>query len=186
MLLDLDSRLGLVSLKLLWETEDLLGMGIYASLEVAERTRHTAEEWGLGDRMFFQVGDVRDLNLKTGYFDMVISDGILQSADRPGNLLGEIGRVSKPGAAILLGQAARPSRLRLSGALDSLSGFPDALRPWRERSLRSGFTRAELETLVQSAGLERTRIVLDDDRLYVERPGRDDPASWVTERERYR
>ena len=186
MLLDLDSRLGLVAMRILWEAEDLLAIGIYSSLEVAERARLTAEAWGLGDRMFFQVGDARDLGLKTGYFDMVISDGILQKAERPREMLAEVARIAKPGAAVLLGHMARPMRLGLGGEFSADAGYPEALRPWRERLVHSGFTRVELEDLVRSAGLERAKVLGWEDRLFVERPGTDDPTSWVSERERYR
>jgi SAM-dependent methyltransferase len=186
MLLDLNSRLGLVAMKILWQQEDLLGMGVYRSLDVAERARHTAEEWGLGDRMFFQVGEPKDLNLKTGYFDLVVSDGTLHTTGSPADLLREVVRISKPGGAILLGQAARPTRFRMRAALSrGRAVVPESLKSWREATLRSGFTRSELERLVDLAGMERTRVVAEGERLFLERSGIDDPASWVTEREKY-
>lgn len=186
MVLDLDSRLGLVAMKILWRREDLLAIGVYRSLEVAERARETAAAWGLGERMFFQVGEAADLRFKTGYFDLIVSDSALETASGPRRLLEEIGRVAKPSGAILLSQMARPSRLRMRGTiLQELGTCPEALRARREASVRSGFTRSELRSLASATGLDRVRIVGEDRRLFLERSGADDPSSWVSERERY-
>lgn len=186
MVLDLDSRLGLVAMKILWRREDLLAIGVYRSLEVAERARETAAAWGLGERMFFQVGEAADLRFKTGYFDLIVSDGALEAASDPRKLLEEIGRVIKPSGAILLSQMARPSRLRMRGAIvQELGACPEALRPRREASVRSGFTRSELRSLASTTGLGRVRVVGEGRRLFLERSGEDDPASWVSEREKY-
>jgi SAM-dependent methyltransferase len=186
MVLDLDSRLGLVSMKLLWREEGLLCMGVYGSLDVAERVRHTAGEWGLGKRMFFQVGDPMDLRFKAEYFDIVVSDGALHTTGNPRRLLGEIARVAKPAGAILLAQTARPARLRMRKVLsEGTADCPDTLRSWQDARVRSGYTRAELADLVRAAGLERTRVVEDRGFLFIERPGANDPSSWVSEREKY-
>jgi SAM-dependent methyltransferase len=186
MVLDLDSRLGLVTMKILWRREDLLAIGVYRSLEVAERARETAAAWGLGERMFFQVGEAVDLRFKTGYFDLVLSDGALERASDPRMLLEEIGRVAKPSGAILLSQMARPSRLRMRGTIvQELAACPEALRARREASVRSGFTRSELRSLASTTRLDRVRVVGEGRRLFLERSGTDDPSSWVSEREKY-
>jgi len=186
MVLDLDSPLGLVALKILWNEEGLLGMGVYRSLEMAERARETAEDWGLGQRMFFQVGDARGLRFKTGYFDMVISDGVLHTAPNPLDLLKEVERVTKPGGAILIGQRRRPSRFGLRRTVRAEApAYPESIRNRLETTLRSGYTRRELMDLVRASGLDRARIVREGQRLFIERPGSNDPASWVSERERY-
>lgn len=186
MILDLNSRMELVAMKLLWRTEGFLSIGVYGSLEVAERARQTAEEWDLGDRMFFQVGDAADLKFKTAYFDMIVSDGGLQATRSPLDLMKEIARVVKPGGAILLAQAARPSRFRMNRAVaEETRDYPAALSPRIRDALRSGYTRSELQDLITASGLDRARVVGDGDRLFVERHGSNDPSSWVTERERY-
>ena len=157
-----------------------------AALEVAERARETAEDWGLGQRMFFQVGQPRDLRFKTGYFDMVVSDGALHRIADPLSLLKEVRRVTKPSGAILIGQQRRPARLTLSGKVSAEARrYPAALRNRIEATLRSGYTARELRDLVVAAGLERTQVVADGERIFIERPGVNDPSSWVSERERY-
>jgi SAM-dependent methyltransferase len=187
MVLDLNSPLGLVAMKILWHEEGLLAIGVYRSLEVAERARQTAEEWELGQRMFFQVGEPAELKFKAGYFDMVVSDGALHTTERPAELLKEIHRVTKPGGGILLSQMARPNRLRIRGVLSARNRVcPTALARWEEERVRAGYTRPELASLVREAGLDRTHVVASGSRLFIERPGANDPSSWVSERERYR
>lgn len=186
MVLDLDSRLGLVAMKILWRREDLLAIGVYRSLEVAERARETAAAWGLGERMFFQVGEAAELRFKTSYFDLVVSDSALETASDPRVLLEEIGRVAKPSGAILLSHMARPSRFRMRGAiLQELAACPECLHARREASLRSGFTPSELRSLTSATGLDRVRVVNEGRHLFLERRGADDPSSWVSEREKY-
>lgn len=186
MMLDLDSRLGLVPLKVLWHEEGLLAMGVYGSLDVAERARETAESWGLGERMFFQVGDPRDLKFKTGYFDIVISDSALETASRPLELLREVSRVTKPGGGILLAQHPRPTRFSMGRRLSAgRRRYPAVLSERFESTLRAGYIVSELEELVAMAGLERTGIVAEGEQLFIERRGSNDPTSWVSERERY-
>jgi len=186
MVLDLDSPLGLVALKILWKEEGFLSIGVYRSLDMAERARQTAEVWDLGDRMFFQVGEPSGLRFKTGYFDLVVSDGALHYAQHPEELLAEIGRVTKPSGAILLGQRARPGRLRMAGVLSGGGRFcQGALGRRFEATVRAGYTRSELAECVAAAGLDRARVVADGERLFIERRGADDPSSWVVEREKY-
>ena len=186
MVLDLNSQLGLVALKILWHEEGLLSMGVYRALDVSERARETAEDWGLGKRMFFQVGEPSDLKFKTGYFDMVVSDGTLHTSANPLKLLEEINRVTKPAGAILLAQRNRPARLRMRRAISAGRAlYPDALKPRVNMALRAGYTLSELVELVSDSGLERTSVVSDGDRLFIERRGANDPSSWVSERERY-
>lgn len=186
MMLDLDSRLGLVAMKILWHEDGFLSIGVYGSLEMAERARATAEAWGLGERMFFQVGHAQNLKFKARYFDMVVSEGGLQTSPDPLGLLREIARVVKPGGAILLAQTARPPRFRTRRVLAELGrSGPEALFRRQEAALRTGYTRSELQGLIAEAGLERARVIGEGERLFIERRGSNDPSSWVAEREKY-
>src|SRR5439155_20757156 len=90
MILDVGTRVGLVVLKMLWQNENFFAIGMDMSGLLIERARETAQAWELGERAFFQVGDARKMRLKTGYFDLVISDSTLHVFDDPLSVLREI------------------------------------------------------------------------------------------------
>ena len=187
MILDLGSRLGLAPMKILWEEENFLAIGVYRTLEMAESARQTAEAWNLGERMFFQVGEPGQMRFKTAYFDLVVSDGALHRFEDPPAVLDEIGRVAKPSGAILVRDLRRPGRLRMSRHMAAhRARYPEGLRDRFEAGVRAGFTPDEMVALVEASGLERARVLADETHVLVERRGADDPGSWVAERERYR
>ena len=99
MILDVGARVGLIPLKILWQNENFYSIGMDRSAMMIDRARETATVWGLGDRAFFQVGDARKMRLKTGYFDLVISDSTLHAFDDTLSVLREIHRVLKPKGA---------------------------------------------------------------------------------------
>lgn len=196
MILDINSNLGLVPMKILWKREDFLAMGVYRTRTMADRTRETALEWGLEERMFFQVGEPSRFRFKDGYFDMVISDGVLHQWADPTPLLREIRRITKPRGAILLRDLIRPPRLVISRHIRvHEEHYPRSLRETYGRSVRSGFTTDEFLAFASlldqtgddqdTAAREPTTVLADDTHVVLERPGSNDPESWVTERERY-
>src|SRR5262250_2307523 len=93
MILDVGTRVGLISLKMLWQNENFYAIGLDQSGAMIDRARETADAWGLGERAFFQVGDARKMRLKTAYFDLVVSDSTLHTFDNPLSVLREINRV---------------------------------------------------------------------------------------------
>jgi SAM-dependent methyltransferase len=186
MVLDVNSRLGLVTMKLLWKKDDLLAIGAYRTKEMADRTRDTAMEWDLGERMFFQVGEPSRFRFKDGYFDLVISDGVLNQWADPVAVLGEIGRITKPTGAILIRDFLRPNRLQIASHIRKHGAqYPESIRYAHARSVRAGFTPEEFLELSQALGVEGTRVLADTTHVVIERRGIDDPESWVVERERY-
>lgn len=187
MLLDVGSRLALIPMKILWHEEGLLSIGVYDSEIMAERGRATAADWGLTDRMFFQVGQPGQMRFKTHYFDMVVSDGGLHRAEDPLHLLKELGRIVKPGGAMLLRELARPARFQLGRRLRGEHASPHRgpLRQRFEEAVRAGFTPQELADLAERAGLTRAHVVREGIHVLLERKGSDDPDSWVTQREKY-
>src|SRR5215467_328629 len=79
MILDVGTRVGLIPLKILWQSESFYAIGMDRSSTMIDRARETASAWNLGDRAFFQVGDARKMRLKTEYFDLVVSDATLHA-----------------------------------------------------------------------------------------------------------
>src|SRR4051812_29804654 len=58
-ILDVGTRVGLIALKLLWQNENLISIGLDRSGPMIEQARATAESWEVGSRAVFQVGDPR-------------------------------------------------------------------------------------------------------------------------------
>ncbi len=186
MIFDLGSRLGLIALKILWNHEDFVALGLHRTAAMADRARDVTLDWELGERMFLQVGEPHEMRFKTGYFDMVVCDRSLHRFDNPVEILREINRITKPSGAILIRVLARPSRLSIESnirkhALD----YPESLRGRFEAEVRAGFTVTELRSMVEATELKRTRVVAEQSMVLVERRGVTDFASWVTERDKY-
>jgi len=186
MVLDVGSRFGLVAMKLLWDEEDFLCMGVYRTLQMAEHAREIAEDWSLGERMFFQVGDPTQMKFKTAYFDMVVSDGALHDFPNPLATLREIHRVTKPTGSILVRELRRPNRFSMSRHVARYgANYRERLRNRFEAGVRAGFTPIEFGAFAETIGIQRARIVAEEAHVILERPGANDPASWVREREKY-
>jgi len=187
MILDVGARVGLIPLKILWQNENFYSIGMDRSAMMIDRARETATVWGLGDRAFFQVGDARKMRLKTGYFDLVISDSTLHAFDDTLSVLREIHRVLKPKGALLIRDLERPSRFQMSRKIEEHAArYGGRMRAHIETAMRSAFTRAEIENLVRASGLERVSIQEPDEHHFViERKGESDPNSWIKAREQY-
>jgi len=187
-LLDVGTRAGLIALKIVWNNENLVAMGLDSSGPLVDRARETAAAWELQERAVFQVGDARRMRFKSSYFDLVVSDCSLHRFDDAAEVLREIGRVLKPKGALLIRDYRRPSRLKMIGRIQGLTGrLGDAMRSHVEDALQAAYTAEEMQRAIQEAGLSGTRLDdSDSDYLYIERRGETDPGSWVTAREQYR
>ena len=188
MVLDVGTRAGLIALKILWQNENLYSIGVDSSATMIERARETATAWGLGERAFFQVGDARQMRLKSGYFDLVVSDGVLHRFSDPISVLSEIGRVLKPKGALLIRDYRRPNRFKMSRTIEAEARkFGNRMRPQIEAALRGAFTLAELKRSVAQSALKGASVIeLDENHIGIERQGVTDPNSWVSAREQYR
>jgi len=187
-LLDAGTRVGLIALKIVWQNENLVAMGLDTSGPLVERARETATAWELNERAVFQVGDPRRMRLKSGYFDLVVSDCSLHRFDDAVAVLREIGRVLKPKGAVLIRDYRRPSRLKMISRIQQQTErLGDALRDHVEAALQSAYTVEEIREIVRESGLSGTQIDdSDPDYIVIERRGETDPGSWVTTREQYR
>jgi ubiquinone/menaquinone biosynthesis C-methylase UbiE len=187
MILDVGTRVGLIPLKILWQNENFYAIGMDTSTAMIDRARATAAAWDLGDRAFFQVGDARKMRLKTGYFDLVISDSSLHVFDDPVSVLGEINRVLKPKGGLLIRDFQRPSRFKMHKEIVAHSTrYGARLRRHVETAMRAAFTRTELHDMIRLSGLERVQISEYETYLLIHRTGESDPNSWIKAREQYR
>ena len=186
MILDVGTRVGLIPLKILWQNESFYAIGMDRSSTMIDRARETASAWKLEDRAFFQVGDARKMRLKTAYFDLVISDSTLHVFNDPLSVLKEINRVLKPKGGLLIRDLRRPSRFQMRSTIDAHAvRYGQQMRRHIETAFRASFTRSEIESLIQSSGLERVRLVEDGLHYVIERTGESDPNSWIKAREQY-
>ncbi len=187
MILDVGTRVGLITLKVLWQNENFYAIGMDGSAAMIDRARETAAAWNLDQRAFFQVGDARKMRLKTGYFDLVISDSTLHVFDDPLSVLKEIDRVLKPKGGLLIRDLQRPSRFQMQRKIEEQTQrHGERMRPHVETALRAAFTRDEIDALITAAGLERVRLAdMDEDHFIIERTGESDPNSWIKAREQY-
>jgi ubiquinone/menaquinone biosynthesis C-methylase UbiE len=186
MILDVGTRVGLIPLKILWQNESFYAIGMDRSSTMIDRARETASAWKLDERAFFQVGDARKMRLKTGYFDLVISDSTLHVFNDPQSVLKEINRVLKPKGGLLIRDLRRPSRFQMGRTIDAHAArYGQQMRQHIETAFRAAFTRSEIESLVQSSGLDRVQLVEDDLHYVIERTGESDPNSWIKAREQY-
>jgi len=188
MVLDVGTRVGLIPLKILWQNENFFSIGVDSSTAMVERARETATAWGLEDRSFFQLGDARIMRLKSGYFDLVVSDCVLHRFTDPVSVLVEIARVLKPKGALLIRDYRRPNRFTMSRQIDALSGLLGSrMKPQIDSALRAAYTSAELEQMLRDSAISEARVVeLDEYHIGIERRGMTDPNSWVSVREQYR
>lgn len=110
-------------------------------------------------RVEFSVADGNRLALPGASFDLVMSNSVLHHLAQPQLLLAEVARLAKPGAAILLRDLRRPSRLI----------FPWHVR-WHGRnysgtmyqlfcaSVRSAYTLPEMKSLLAESPLGGAQV----------------------------
>ncbi|HKW87326.1 MAG TPA: class I SAM-dependent methyltransferase [Candidatus Acidoferrales bacterium] len=113
----------------------------------------------LSRRVEFSVANGNRLNFPGATFDLVMCNSVLHHLADPQRLLAEVARLAKPGAAILLRDLRRPSRL----------AFPVHIR-WHGRnysgtmyqlfcaSVRSAYTLQEMESLLLASPIRGARV----------------------------
>jgi ubiquinone/menaquinone biosynthesis C-methylase UbiE len=128
-------------------------IGVDRSLTMIHRATYAPHS------VFFLAGDACSLPFGDSSFDLVLCNSVLHHIGDPTQLFAEIRRVAKSGAAILLRDLRRPSRL----------GFPLHVR-WYGRhyeglmyklyrdSVRAAYTPDELLAMLNAAGISRARL----------------------------
>jgi ubiquinone/menaquinone biosynthesis C-methylase UbiE len=107
----------------------------------------------------FLAGDAGAMPFLDGSFDLVLCNSVLHHIADPARLFAEIRRVAKRGAAMLVRDLRRPSRI----------GFPFHVR-WYGRhyqglmyklycdSVRAAYTGEELSGMLEKAGISGARL----------------------------
>jgi ubiquinone/menaquinone biosynthesis C-methylase UbiE len=136
-----------------------------------DRTRQRAAEAHLGERIVTSVGDIHDLDLPDGVFDLILVIGIMEWLKDPDKPLREISRVLRPGGRAIL---SVDNKWALRNILDPLSTPPLApMKRWVGKFLSSyelrrksgprpreySYSISRFDRLVANAGLEKVEGV---------------------------
>lgn len=105
--LDLASGPGFISRQIASELgADGSVQGIDLNEKLLEVAQAVAEDWNGGDgdraKLTFAQGNIYDLDLPDGHFDLVYARFVFQHLDRPLNAMAQILRVLKPGGRLLI------------------------------------------------------------------------------------
>ena len=174
--LDIGCGPGQIVLKLARKLKLWKFVGVDRSANMITQARANLASVGeAAGRVEFLEDNGNHLAFADASFDFVICNSVLHHLDDPRNLLGEMARVAKPKAAILLRDLRRPGRLayalhvrwhgrRYSGTMYELY----------KHSVRAAYTVPELQALLRSSPLVGARIFTHHStHLGFERPRED-------------
>ncbi len=110
--------------------------------------------------------DAKDMSYPDSYFDMVISNSIIHHLPDPLPFLREVKRVLKPNGAVFLRDLLRPEEEAMRDHLVEMyaADCNSHQKQLFSDSLQAAFTLAEVEMMVETAGLEGLRIYESSDR----------------------
>jgi ubiquinone/menaquinone biosynthesis C-methylase UbiE len=162
--LDVGTGTGYVALEI---ARYLKGHGRVVGLDLSEAMLSLAAEnaltRGLQAVVEWKLGDASVMPFSDGEFDAVISSGSLHHWQAPLKTLNEIGRVVKPHGKVILRVSKRLPGTGIAALMAALIGFtlPADFRAHYWGSIRSSYTPAELQVIVDNSRLKGSRIVED-------------------------
>jgi len=121
---------------------------------------------GVRSQIKLELIDAKAMPYPDSYFDMVISNSIIHHLPDPLPFLREVKRVLKPNGAIFLRDLLRPMDEEIRHNLvEMYAGDCNShQKQLFSDSLQAAFTLAEVEMMVETAGLEGLRIYESSDR----------------------
>ncbi|MCS7079842.1 MAG: class I SAM-dependent methyltransferase [Chloracidobacterium sp.] len=127
--------------------------------------RHVAAA-GLATRIELHLADAKRLPFPEACFDAVVSNSIVHHIPDPVVVLQEMGRVAKPGAALLVRDLLRPETPEAADALVNRYAANDSPRQRKlfRDSLGAALTLEEVVAAAQKAGLADVTIAQTSDR----------------------
>ena len=113
-----------------------------------------------------ELVDAKAMPYPDRYFDMVISNSIIHHLPDPLPFLREVRRVLKPNGAIFLRDLLRPEDEAIRDNLVEVyaGNCNSHQKQLFSDSLHAAFTLAEIQTMIETAGLEGVRIYESSDR----------------------
>ena len=124
------------------------------------------ERAGVRSQISLELIDAKAMPYPDSYFDMVISNSIIHHLPDPLPFLQEVRRVLKPQGAIFLRDLLRPETQEIRDNLVEIyAGDCNAHQQQLfSDSLQAAFTLDEIQTLIETAGLDGLRIYESSDR----------------------
>ena len=159
--LDIGSGPGQIVLKLARRLTRWKFVGVDRSETMIARAQENLAAAGgeVAGRVEFQSADGNRLPFPDASFDLVMCNSVLHHFEEPRNLLAEMARVAKPGAAILLRDLRRPRRLaypfhvRWHGR-----HYSGEMRRLFRDSVRASYTLPELRQMVEYSALRGVQV----------------------------
>lgn len=142
--------------------------GIDRSLAMIHRARETPDSRessvsriapSAAGNVWFLAGDAGSLPFRDSSFELVLCNSVLHHIGDPVRLFAEICRIAKPGAAILLRDLRRPSRIRFPFHVRWYGRHYEGLmyKLYRD-SVRAAYTCEELCAMLRTAGIAGARL----------------------------
>jgi ubiquinone/menaquinone biosynthesis C-methylase UbiE len=127
--------------------------------------RKNVEDAGLLQRIKLEQVDCKRMPYPAIEFDMVVSNSLVHHIPEPLCLFQEIKRVVKPGGAILIRDLIRPeTEAQVKHLVKNIGGdYDDRQTQLFADSLRAALTLAEVQDLVNMAGLEGMKLSRSSD-----------------------
>lgn len=135
-------------------------VGIDRSVAMIEKAREGfAGAPEMAGRIEFRIADGNSLDFPVGTFDLVICNSVLHHMAEPQKLFAEIGRVVKPGGAILLRDLVRPPRFSYGSHIrKNAKHYQGEMKRLYVASVQAAYTEEELQKMVAASPLRGVRI----------------------------
>lgn len=152
---------------------EVVGLDLAESMLALARAR--AQRSSAAGRLSFVRDDGKGSQFLPGSFELVISNSVAHHVPEPVDLFREVGRLARPGAALLLKDLLRPASEAELTALVERYAADDT--PYQRElfrcSLHAALTLTEVQRCCREAGLHDVAVAQVSDRHWVvERPHR--------------
>ena len=165
--LDLGTGPGLVAVEIAQRRPGLRVIGLDLAAHMVEAAHRRAQRIGLDGRGLWPQADGHLLPFADGSFDLVFSSFALHHWSDPLTVLNEIARVLKPGGRYFIADVCR--EVTLWQRLFAYASIPVVSLPFGSywgyggyyESVRAGYTRGEIQALLQRSALPPGEVGLD-------------------------
>ena len=150
--LDIGTGPAQIPINILRKVPGLAIVGIDRSRNMLAEARRKSIAAGVSERLILMLADGHSLPFGDARFAVVMSNSVLHHARDPVALLKEMARVAQPGAALLVRDLRRPSRLALPWHLWRYGRHYEGLmRKLFKDSVRAAYRIEELEAFIRAS-----------------------------------